>query len=497
MNIKRLTLSAIAAVVLVGGSAAAYRSEHMPLVQVAAPTTTAAPASQAATAPAVRDRAGVPDFRKIAEQYGPAVVNISTEGVTKTGIDDLPEPLKDNPALQRFFRGRPPVEVPVRGLGSGFIVSGDGVVLTNAHVVSGASEVTVKLTDRREFAAKVLGSDPVTDVAVLKIDAKDLPTVRLGNPADLRAGDWVLAIGSPFGFENSVTAGVVSAKGRALPGDGYVPFIQTDAAVNPGNSGGPLFNAAGEVVGINSQILSETGGYQGLSFAVPMDVAARVEQQIIARGHATHAQLGVVIQDMNAALARSFGLAKAEGALVSRVAPDSAAARAGVQPGDVILKANDQPIVESNDLPALVDKASPGERLALEVRRSGVTLQLGVVLGEVKQAASPDASLATGAKPDKLGLSVRPLSAEERREAHVTAGVMVEDASGPAARAGIEPGDVVLAVNGAPVKSVEALRLMVGKKTGTVALLVQRGDAAIYVPVPLSSPVAPRHDPTR
>jgi serine protease Do len=486
MNLKQLTVSAIAAAILVGGTAAAYRSEHMALARAAAPATAAASTTHASSTPAIENRAGVPDFRKIAEQYGRAVVNISTEGVAKAGVEDLPEPLKDNPALQRFFRGKPPVEMPVHGLGSGFIVSRDGVVLTNAHVVSGASEVTVKLTDRREFPAKVLGSDPITDVAVLKIDAKDLPTVRLGNPADLRAGDWVLAIGSPFGFENSVTAGVVSAKGRALPGDGYVPFIQTDVAVNPGNSGGPLFNAAGEVVGINSQILSETGGYQGLSFAVPIDVAARVEQQIIARGHATHAQLGVAIQELNAPLAQSFGLKQPEGALVSRVAPGSPAAKAGLQPGDVILKANGQPIVESGDLPALVDKASPGERLTLEVWRSGQTRELGAVLGEAKQVAASDASPATEAKPDKLGLAVRPLSPEERRDAHVSAGVVVEDASGPAARAGIQPGDIVLAVNGVPVKSVEALRLMVGKQAGTVALLVQRGDAALYVPLTLT-----------
>jgi serine protease Do len=481
MNPKQLTVSAIAAAILVGGSAAAYqRYDHVPLAQAAAPTT------HASTAAAVEDRAGVPDFRKIADEYGPAVVNISTEGVSKTGVDELPDRLKDNPDLRRFFRGLPAVEVPVHGLGSGFIVSRDGVVLTNAHVVSGASEVTVKLTDRREFPAKVLGSDPITDVAVLKIDAKDLPTVRLGNPADLRAGDWVLAIGSPFGFDNSVTAGVVSAKGRALPGDGYVPFIQTDVAVNPGNSGGPLFSAAGEVVGINSQILSETGGYQGLSFAVPIDVAARVEQQILAQGHASHAQLGVAIQELNAALARSFGLKQPEGALVSRVVPGSPAAKAGLRPGDVILKANGQPIVESGDLPALVDKASPGERFTLEVWRSGAPRELGAVLGEAKQVASSDASLATDAKPDKLGLSVRPLSRDERREAHLAAGVVVEDASGPAARAGIEPGDIVLAVNGVPVKSVEALRLMLGKQAGTVALLLQRGGAAIYVPLTLT-----------
>jgi serine protease Do len=321
----------------------------------------------------------------------------------------------------------------------------------------------------------------MTDVAVLRIDAKDLPTVRLGNPAELRPGDWVIAIGSPFGFENSVSAGVVSAKGRSLPGDGYVPFIQTDAAVNPGNSGGPLFNAAGEVVGINSQILSATGAYQGLSFAIPIDVAARVEQQILASGHATHAQLGIMVQEVTAPLARSFGLKQPQGALVSRIVPDSAAARAGLQAGDVILKANGQPIDQSGELPALVDKARPGERLALEVWRLGKSVALTATLGEAKAAAAADTPQEGAAKPDKLGLAVRPLSAEERRDARVAAGVMVEDASGPAARAGIQPGDIVLAVNGAPVKSVEALGRIVGRTAGPIALLVQRGDSALYV----------------
>jgi serine protease Do len=443
MKLKQAGLWVLAALVL--AAAAAYRHDHMVAAQAAAPATSA-PATHAA----------LPDFRGIVEQYGPAVVNISTEGVMKTDVPEL-------------FRGKPPAEVPVRGLGSGFIVSADGVVLTNAHVVSGASEVTVKLTDRREFSAKVLGTDPMTDVAVLRIDAKDLPTVRLGNPADLRPGDWVLAIGSPFGFENSVTAGVVSAKGRALPGEGSVPFLQTDVAVNPGNSGGPLFNLAGEVVGINSQILSASGGYQGLSFAVPIDVAARVEKQILAHGHARHAQLGVTIQGMDAALAQSFGLVKPEGALVSGVTAGSAAARAGLQPGDVILKANGEPIVESGDLPALVDRASPGDYLKLDVWRGGRTHALAATLGEAKQLSS-----AAAAKPDRLGLSVQPVPG---------GGLVVEGASGPALRAGIEPGDIVLALNGIPVKSADEFRTLVEKARGTVALLVQRDDARVYVPI--------------
>ena len=472
MKLEGLTVPVIAVAIVLGLGVAAC-SDRRPAPQVP-------PATAALAAPAVQGPAALPDFRRIVEQYGSAVVNISTEGVTKASLPDLPQRFKDDPLLQ-FFRGRPPVDVPVHGQGSGFIVSADGVVLTNAHVVTGASEVTVKLTDRREFSAKVVGADPMTDIAVLRIDAKDLPTVRLGNPAELRPGDWVIAIGSPFGFENSVSAGVVSAKGRSLPGDAYVPFIQTDAAVNPGNSGGPLFNAAGEVVGINSQILSATGAYQGLSFAIPIDVAARVEQQILTNGHATHAQLGVTVQEVTAPLARSFGLKQPQGALVSRIVPDSAAARAGLQAGDVILKANGQPIDQSGDLPALVDKARPGERLTLEVWRHGKSVALTATLGEAKATAAADTPQEGAAKPDKLGLAVRPLTAEERRDARVAAGVMVEEASGPAARAGIQPGDIVLAVNGAPVKSVEALGRIVGGTTGPIALLVQRGDSALYV----------------
>jgi serine protease Do len=472
MKLKGLTVPVIVAATVLGLGVAAC-SDRTPSPQVP-------PATAAVAAPAVKGPAALPDFRRIVEQYGSAVVNISTEGVTKASLPELPQRFKDDPLLQ-FFRGRPPVDVPVHGQGSGFIVSADGVVLTNAHVVTGASEVTVKLTDRREFSAKVIGADPMTDVAVLRIDAKDLPTVRLGNPAELRPGDWVIAIGSPFGFENSVSAGVVSAKGRSLPGDAYVPFIQTDAAVNPGNSGGPLFNAAGEVVGINSQILSETGAYQGLSFAIPIDVAARVGQQILTSGHATHAQLGVTVQEVTAPLARSFGLKRPQGALVSRIVPDSAAARAGLQAGDVILKANGQPIDQSGDLPALVDKARPGERLALEVWRHGKSVALSATLGEAKATAAADTPQEGAAKPDKLGLAVRPLTAEERRDARVAVGVMVEEASGPAARAGIQPGDIVLAVNGAPVKSVEAMGRMVSGTAGPIALLVQRGDSALYV----------------
>jgi len=378
-----------------------------------------------------------------------------------------------------------PRDVPVRGLGSGFIVSPDGVILPNAHVVSGANEVTVKLTDRREYHAKVLGSDAKTDVAVLKIEARNLPVVTLGHVKDLRAGEWVAAIGSPFGFENTVTAGVVSAKARALPDDSSVPFIQTDVAVNPGNSGGPLFNSRGEVVGINSQIYSRSGGYQGVSFAIPIEVAIRVKNQIVATGKVQHARLGVTVQEVNQALADSFKLDRPEGALVASVEKDSPAQKAGLQTGDVIRSVNGQPIVASSDLSALVGLSTPGDHLRMEVWRQGrrmeVAAQLAVATEKIAKAdnAGKDASASRG----KLGLSLRPLDENEKRMASVASGLLVEDVSGPAERAGIQPGDVVLAVNGTPAKSVEQVRAAVAGSEKTVALLIQRGSEKIFVPI--------------
>jgi serine protease Do len=435
-----------------------------------------------------RASAALPDFAGIVQQYGPAVVNITVSGTRKTGFSGMQddEGQDDNPFSQFFhgmpFRfGPPPSEVPVQGEGSGFIVGADGIVLTNAHVVRDASEVTVKLTDRREFRAKVLGADAASDIAVLRIDAKGLPVVNLGDPARARVGDWVLAIGSPFGFENSVSAGIVSAKGRSLPGDTYVPFIQTDVAVNPGNSGGPLFNLAGEVIGINSQIYSRSGGYQGLSFAIPIDVALRVKDQIVATGHASHARLGVTVQQLNQALADSFGLKRAEGALVSSVVPGSAADHAGLQPGDVILKFDGKPVGVASDLSAMVGEAAPGAKAPLQVWRKGQTKEYVATLGAAKDE-SGHASAKSGAGDDKLGLAVRPLTPEERKEAKVAAGLLVEDVNGAAARAGMQPGDIVLMADGKPVTSVGDLRAAAGAR-GNVALLVQRGDTRVFVPL--------------
>ncbi len=448
----------------------------------------AAPAAQAASKPV--PAIAMPDFATIAQQYGPAVVNIAVSGTRKTGLPGFQEG-EDSP-LAPFFRGMPGMprfgmpqsEVPVQGQGSGFIVSTDGIVLTNAHVVRGASEVTVKLTDRREFRAKVLGADPATDIAVLRIDAKNLPSVNLGDPARTRVGEWVVAIGSPFGFENSVSAGIVSAKGRSLPGDAAVPFIQTDVAVNPGNSGGPLFNLQGEVIGINSQIYSRSGGYQGVSFAIPINVALKVKDQIVATGRVSHARLGVGVQELNQALAESFGLKRAEGALVASVQPGSAAERAGLQPGDVILKYEGRTIGAAGELSALVGQAVPGDKVKLEVLRKGETRELTATLGaaQAEAAAAARAAAESPGKGSRLGLSVRPLTPAESKEAKVAGGLLVEEVGGPAARAGVQAGDIVLMAGGKPVKSVEELRAATAAG-GNVALLVQRGEARVFVPL--------------
>jgi serine protease Do len=431
-------------------------------------------------------RLSLPDFTAIVRQYGPAVVNVST-----TGTANVQAPFgqvdPDDPFWQFFRHFGVPQDhpaVPTQGLGSGFIVKSDGVILTNAHVVDGATRISVKLTDRREFTAKVIGEDKDTDVAVLRIDAKGLPTVKLGDPARTQVGEWVLAIGSPFGFENSVTAGIVSARARTLPNENYVPFLQTDVPVNPGNSGGPLFNLAGEVIGINSQIYSRSGGYMGLSFAIPIDVAMRVEGQLVSHGRVRRARMGVTVQGVDQALADSFGLPKPEGALVSSVEPGSAAEKAGLEAGDVILSMDGKPIDSSAELPPRVAELSPGTRAQLTVWRGGKERDVSVVLGEAEGGR-----VATAEEPGhgegRLGLAVRPPTPEERQEEHLHGGLVVEEATGPAASAGIQPGDVVLAVSGTPVKSAEQMRALVSKAGTHLALLVQRGDARIFVPVTL------------
>jgi len=437
----------------------------------------------------VASQARVPDYRTIVKTFGPAVVGVTVSGTHRTSAE---EQGPDRDPYFQFFRGMPGFEgrsrgnpqQPFRGQGSGFIVSSDGLVLTNAHVVREAREVTVKLADRREYAARVLGSDPVTDVAVLRIDAKDLPTVLLGDPRQLEVGDPVLAIGAPYGLEQTATQGIVSAKGRSLPGDAVVPFIQTDAAVNPGNSGGPLFDGNGAVVGINAQIYSQSGGYQGLAFAIPIDVALKVKDQIVATGKASHARLGVTVQDLNHALAESFGLKRPDGALVASVGKGSAAEAAGLKPGDVIVEVNGQAVERSGSLSSLIGLATPGERVRLKVWRDKAARDLDARLGsvEVEKVAAGPSEAAPGAQ---LGLALRPLTRDERRAARVDQGLVIEDVGGAAERAGIEAGDVLLAVNGRPVQSIEQVRGVLAGKPKSVALLVQRDGETIFVPVPL------------
>jgi serine protease Do len=445
---------------------------------------------QAPVSPATRP---LPDFSSLVEQYGPAVVNIST--TQKVSAQDRQSGLDPNDPFYEFFRrfNIPMPEgnnAPIRqGLGSGFIVSPDGYILTNAHVVADAAQVTVKLTDKREFKAKVIGVDKRSDVGLVKIEATDLPVVRIGDVSKSKVGEWVAAIGSPFGLDNSVTAGIISAKARSLPDESYVPFLQTDVAINPGNSGGPLFNLNGEVIGINSQIYSRTGGYMGLSFAVPIDLAMKVKNDLQKYGKVERGRLGVTVQPMTKELAQAFGIKETKGALVSTVEPGSPAAKAGFQSGDVITSVNKQPVEQSSDLPRVIGETKPGTAITLQVLRQGQPRDLRVQVGRApdeEKVAKADAGEKEQSKPQgKLGVAVRPLTGEERKQLGTESGVVVENATGPAAKAGIQPGDVILGVNTQPVRNVDQLRELVDRAKGNVALLVQRENARIYVPVPL------------
>ena len=462
MKAKVVSVAALAAAVIVTGvGVSQFPIDHAK----AATAAVAAPASVQT----------LPDFAAIAEANKGAVVNITSTAAPKAGAG-VPEGLEGLPEeLRRFLPQLPQMPPqPRQGMGSGFIVESNGTILTNAHVVEGADEVRVRLTDRREFKGKVVGTDKATDIAVVKIEAKGLPVVKLGDPAQIKVGEWVLAIGSPFGFENTVTAGIVSATSRSLPDGTYVPFIQTDAAVNPGNSGGPLFNLKGEVIGINSQIYSQTGGYMGLAFAIPVDVAANVKAQLVKNGRVERGRVGVAIQEVSQSLAQSFGLDRPRGALVSSVEKGGPADKGGLQPGDVLLSVNGKAVERSAEVPPLVAAVKPGQKASFEVWRDGKKRNVDVTVGELKPdqvAAGPQES--AEANSGKLGLAVRP--SDE--------GLVVENAAGPAARAGIREGDIVTAVNGRPVKSVDELRAAAEKAKGTVALLVRRGEASIFVPV--------------
>jgi len=462
--------------------------------EVSASATEPKPSPSGLQPPETDKRAGLDetDFAAIANQVGRSVVNISTKISAPEPAKGVPPaegegPEQGDPFTPFFGPQEDPSEsMPHGGTGSGFIVSDDGIILTNAHVVDGATEVLVKLEDRREFVAKVVGIDKLSDTAVLRIDAKQLPIVRIGRPQDARVGEWVLAIGSPFGFENTVTAGIISATARSLPEEGYVPFIQTDVAVNPGNSGGPLINTQGEVIGINSQIYSQSGGYQGLSFAIPIDVALRVEKQLLEKGKVTRGRLGVAVQDLSQGLAESFGLKTPDGALVGMVPKDGPGDRAGLKAGDVILSLNGTSVRDSRELPPRVADLTPGTEATLGIWRDGKTLDIKITVGELeekKPAAEPhsEASEPQG----RLGLAVRPLSPEEQKKAGVEGGLLVEKVQGPAGKAGILPNDIVLAVNGERVSDPKALKRLAEKAGHHVALLIQRGGDTLFIALKL------------
>jgi serine protease Do len=444
---------------------------------------------------------GLPDFSELAEKQGPAVVNISTTQVTR-GAQATPFPFDENDPAFEFFKrfiprppsGGAPREFENKSLGSGFIISADGFILTNAHVVDGADEVTVRLTDKREFKAKTIGSDKRTDVALIKIDATGLPTVKLADPAQLKVGEWVVAIGSPFGFDNSVTAGIVSAKGRSLPQENYVPFIQTDVAINPGNSGGPLFNMRGEVVGINSQIYSRSGGYMGVSFAIPIDVAMEVQQQLRASGKVSRGRLGVVIQEVSKELADSLGLGKPIGAVVNAVEKGGPADKAGLEAGDVILKFDGKTIASSADLPRMVGATKPGTRSTVQVWRKGATRDINVTVGEVIEEKQAGTRQPRGPKPaeqaaNRLGLVVSELTAEQKHELKLNGGLLIEDVRGNGSRSDLRPGDVIIAVISkgvtTEVKSAEQLNKLLAQfeKGSNVTLLIRRGEMQTFVTI--------------
>ena len=447
---------------------------------------------------------GLPDFTELYEQQGPAVVSIDVTQKSRRSI--MPELSEDDPFYEFFRRfGQIPRNTPrprdfeQQSTGSGFILSADGYVLTNAHVVDDATEVSVKLTDKREFKAKVVGTDKRTDVALLKIDATGLPKVTIGDPDKLKVGEWVAAIGKPFGLENTITAGIVSAKGRELPNENLVSYIQTDVPINPGNSGGPLFNLKGEVVGVNSMIYSRTGGSMGLAFAIPIDVAINVTKQIQEKGRVTRSRIGVQIQEVSRETADAFGLVKASGALVNSVEKGGPADKAGIEQGDIIIKAEGRTVNSSAELPRIITAVKPGTRIVLQVWHKGASKDVNVTVAELKEddGARPARRAPAGkdkekTKPNRMGLVLTDLSEEQKKELDIKNGVGVEEISGTA-RGDIQPGDVILALinRGATIeaKSAEQLNAQIGKveKGSSVTLLLRRGERQFYSTIKLGS----------
>ncbi len=453
---------------------------------------------------------GLPDFTDLAEKHGAEVVNISvTQSVHNNAPIGAFPGMEGDEQMQEFFKrfgiplipgmpgmpgqgGAPQPDYKSQSLGSGFIISNDGYVLTNAHVINEADEVIVKLADKREFKAKIIGADKRTDVALLKIDATGLPKVTIGDSAKLKVGEWVAAIGSPFGLENTMTAGIVSAKGRALPQENFVPFIQTDVAINPGNSGGPLFNLAGEVVGINSQIYSRSGGSMGLSFAIPIDVAIDVSNQLKANGKITRGWLGIAIQEITKELAESFSMKNTNGALVAGVEKNGPADKGGLEAGDVITKFDGKPIGVSADLPRAVGATKPGKIAAVEILRKGSVKTLNIGVGEMPSDGSETAAPST--KPNgkveanKIGLTLKELTVQQKKKLNGKNGLLVVESVGAAAQAGIRRGDVILGLNNNESQSVEQFNKQINAVAAgkTVAVLVQRGEATLYVPIKVS-----------
>jgi len=439
----------------------------------------------------------LPDFTRLVEEQGGAVVNISTtQAVRRAALPQVPG-VEDEEMLEffrRFIPRSPGVPRESHSLGSGFVISGDGYILTNAHVLEGADEINVRLTDKREYKAKIIGADKRTDVALIKIEANDLPSVRFGKPGELRVGEWVVAIGSPFGFDNTVTAGIVSAKGRSLPQENFVPFIQTDVAINPGNSGGPLFNLRGEVVGINSQIYSRTGGFMGLSFAIPIDVALDVQRQLRDKGHVARGRIGVLIQEVTRDLATSFGLDRPRGALVNSVEKGSPADKAGIQATDIITRFGSKPVESSSDLPRIVGGSAPGSRVEVEVWRKGEAQSLEITVGELKEdrIAARDSSRegrpGASGTANRLGIVVAELSDEQKREMKLQHGLVVTQVR-PEVRADVRRGDVLLRFvhqgKQTELKSVGQLNGLLSKldKNTVFTLQVRRGDSMAFVTI--------------
>ena len=445
----------------------------------------------------------LPDFTELAEKHGAEVVNISVTQIVRADVVGMPFPgMEGDEQMQEFFKrfgiplmpgmpgqgGSPQPDYKSQSLGSGFIISSDGYILTNAHVVNEADEVIVKLSDKREFKAKIIGVDKRTDVALVKIEATGLPKVTVGDPAKLKVGEWVAAIGSPFGLENTMTAGIVSAKGRALPQENFVPFIQTDVAINPGNSGGPLFNLAGEVVGINSQIYSRSGGSMGLSFSIPIDVAIEISNQLKATGKITRGWLGIAIQELTKDLAESFGMKNTNGALVAGVEKNGPADKGGLEAGDVITKFDGKTIIASADLPRAVGASKPGKVAAVEILRKGSAKTLNIGVGEMPTdsvEATQNNKAAPKAEANKIGLTLKELTPPQKKKLNGKNGLLVIESVGSAAQAGIRRGDVILGLNNSESQSVEQFNKQInGVAAGkTVAVLVQRGENTLYVPI--------------